>query len=85
MSSPSGVVVTEGECEISIAGRPHRVIAGHLLCLPAGQPHAVRALTPFTMLLIMIREGHTPWTPFATTTFDRVPAPTRPRGDPGGV
>jgi quercetin dioxygenase-like cupin family protein len=48
-------LVVEGECEISIAGKPHRVLAGHLLRLPAGQPHAVKALTPFKMILIMIR------------------------------
>ena len=49
------VVVIDGEAEISIAGAPHRVTAGQLLRLPAGQPHAVKAVTRFKMLLIMIR------------------------------
>jgi quercetin dioxygenase-like cupin family protein len=49
------VLVVEGESEISIAGTAHRVTAGHLLRLPARQPHAVKALTRFKMLLIMIR------------------------------
>jgi len=49
------VVIIEGEAEISIAGRPHRVLAGQLLRLPAGQPHAVKAVTQFKMMLIMIR------------------------------
>jgi quercetin dioxygenase-like cupin family protein len=49
------VVIIEGESEISIAGRPHRVIGGQLLRLPAGQPHAVKAVTQFKMMLIMIR------------------------------
>jgi len=49
------VVVVEGEAEISIARTPHRVAGGHLLRLPAGQPHAVKAVTRFKMLLIMIR------------------------------
>ena len=49
------VLVVEGESEISIAGTAHRVTAGHLLRLPAGRPHAVKALTRFKMLLIMIR------------------------------
>jgi quercetin dioxygenase-like cupin family protein len=53
------VVMLEGESEISIAGTPHRVTAGHLLRLPAGQPHAVKAVTQFKMMLIMIREGRT--------------------------
>lgn len=45
----------EGDAEISISGAPHRVTQGQLLRLPAGRPHAVRAVTPFKMLLIMIR------------------------------
>ena len=49
------VLDLEGEADISISGTPHRVSAGQLVRLPAGQPHAVRAVTPFKMLLIMIR------------------------------
>ena len=49
-------VVVDGEAEISIAGTPHRVSAGHLLRLPAGKPHAVKAVARFKMLLVMIRE-----------------------------
>ena len=49
------VFVIEGESEISISGRAHRVPAGHLLKLPAGQPHALRALTRFKMLLVMVK------------------------------
>lgn len=45
----------DGEAEISIAGVAHRVSAGQLLRLPAGQPHAVKALTRFKMMLVMIR------------------------------
>ena len=50
------VLNLEGEAEISISGKPHRLKTGDLLMLPAGQPHAVKAITPFKMLLIMIRE-----------------------------
>ncbi|HYK43440.1 MAG TPA: cupin domain-containing protein [Thermoanaerobaculia bacterium] len=46
----------EGEAEISIAGTAHHLSAGELLKLPAGRPHAVKAITPFKMLLVMIRE-----------------------------
>jgi quercetin dioxygenase-like cupin family protein len=49
------VVMVEGEAEVSVAGRPHRVTAGHLLRLPAGRPHAVKAVTRFKMILVMIR------------------------------
>jgi quercetin dioxygenase-like cupin family protein len=45
----------EGEADISISGAAHRVSAGQLVRLPAGQPHAVKAVTRFKMLLIMIR------------------------------
>ena len=45
----------EGDADISIVGRPHRIGPGQLLRLPAGQPHAVKAITPFKMLLVMIR------------------------------
>lgn len=45
----------EGEAEIAIAGTPHRVTAGHLLRLPAGRPHAVKAITRFKMVLTMVR------------------------------
>ena len=48
-------LIVEGECEISIAGTSHRVKAGQLVGLPAGQPHAVKAVTPFKMILVMIR------------------------------
>jgi quercetin dioxygenase-like cupin family protein len=44
-----------GEADISISGIPHRVTTGQLVKLPAGRPHAIKAVTPFKMLLIMIR------------------------------
>ena len=49
------VLAVDGEAEISIGGVSHRTTAGHLLRLPAGRPHAVKAITRFTMLLVMIR------------------------------
>lgn len=50
------VLMIEGESEISVSGVPHRLAQGHLLRLPAGQPHALKALTRFKMLLIMVKE-----------------------------
>ena len=38
-----------------IAGQPHRVPGGAMILLPAGQPHAVKAVTRFKMMLTMIR------------------------------
>lgn len=47
--------VLEGEAEIVIGGRPHRLAGGDIILMPANVPHAVRAQTRFKMLLIMIR------------------------------
>lgn len=49
------VVALEGEVEITIAGMAHRVVAGQMLIMPAGKPHALLAVTPFKMLLVLIR------------------------------
>ena len=50
------VLGVEGEVEITIAGAPHRVVAGEMLIMPANKPHGLKALSPFKMLLVMIRE-----------------------------
>lgn len=49
------VQVLDGEAEITIAGRPHRLRAGDLILMPANKPHALRAPARFKMLLTMIR------------------------------
>ena len=49
------VHVLEGAAEITVSGAPHEVKAGEIILLPAAQPHAVKALTRFKMLLTMIR------------------------------
>ena len=49
------VHVLEGEAEISIAGKPHRLQGGEMILMPAGQPHALKALQRFKMILTMIR------------------------------
>jgi len=49
------VQVLEGEAEITIAGAANRVSEGELILLPANQPHALRAITRFKMILTMIR------------------------------
>jgi len=52
------VQVTEGRAEIRIAGVPHHVGEGEMIVMPANQPHALKALTPFKMMLTMIRAGN---------------------------
>lgn len=49
------VHILEGKAEITISDKPYRVEAGEAILLPANQPHALAALTPFKMLLTMIR------------------------------
>ncbi len=46
----------EGEAEVTVGGAPHMVRAGEMIIMPAGVPHALRAVTPFKMLLVMIRQ-----------------------------
>jgi quercetin dioxygenase-like cupin family protein len=49
------VFLIEGEAEISISIIAHHVRAGQMLFLPAGQPHALKAITKFKMILVMIK------------------------------
>ena len=45
----------EGEAEIVVSGRPLRTKAGEAVLMPANQPHSLKALGRFKMLLTMIR------------------------------
>jgi quercetin dioxygenase-like cupin family protein len=49
------VVGVEGEADVTISGKPFRVGKDDLLLMPANEPHGLKALTPFKMMLIMIR------------------------------
>jgi quercetin dioxygenase-like cupin family protein len=49
------VQVVDGEAEITIAAKPYRLRTGDVIILPAHQPHAVKAVSRFKMLLTMIR------------------------------
>ena len=49
------VLGLEGRAEITISGTTHNVEAGQLIIMPAHEPHALKAIEPFKMLLIMIR------------------------------
>ena len=45
----------EGEAEIVVSGKPLPTKAGEAVLMPANQPHSLKALTKFKMLLTMIR------------------------------
>ncbi|HTZ47143.1 MAG TPA: cupin domain-containing protein [Verrucomicrobiae bacterium] len=49
------VQMLDGKAEITIVDTSYHVEAGQAILLPANQPHALAALTPFKMLLTMIR------------------------------
>ncbi|MBI2916620.1 MAG: cupin domain-containing protein [Chloroflexi bacterium] len=49
------VHVIEGEAEVSISGKPLRVKEGDMVIMPAHQPHALKAVKRFKMVLTMIR------------------------------
>ncbi len=49
------VQVIEGEGEITISGKPAILGPGEAIIMPANEPHAVRAVTRFKMLLVMIK------------------------------
>jgi quercetin dioxygenase-like cupin family protein len=49
------VQVLEGVVEITIAGKAHRLKGGELILMPARQPHALKALRRYKMILTMIR------------------------------
>ena len=49
------VIVLDGVAEIMIAGNPVVVKQGEMLVMPANQPHALKAVERFKMMLTMIR------------------------------
>jgi len=49
------VELLDGEAEITISGKPRKVKAGEFIIMPAGRPHALKAVKKFKMALVMIR------------------------------
>jgi quercetin dioxygenase-like cupin family protein len=49
------VHVLDGEVKITLAGKSHTVKKGDMLIMPANVPHGLKAVTPFKMLLVMIK------------------------------
>jgi quercetin dioxygenase-like cupin family protein len=50
------VHLIDGKAEIMISGESFHLKMGDAIIMPANDPHAVRALTRFKMLLTMIRK-----------------------------
>jgi len=49
------VHILDGDAEIKISGKAFKLKSGEAIIMPANEPHAVKALTRFKMLLTMIR------------------------------
>jgi quercetin dioxygenase-like cupin family protein len=49
------VHILDGRAEIRISGKAFQLETGEAIIMPANEPHALKALAPFKMLLTMIR------------------------------
>ncbi len=49
------VYVFDGEAEVTISGKPLQLKQGEMIIMPANQPHALRAIDRFKMMLVMIK------------------------------
>ena len=49
------VHIIEGEAEVTISGIPFQLNTGDAIVMPANEPHALKAIQKFKMLLTMIR------------------------------
>lgn len=49
------VQVIDGVVDITISGKPLRLKAGEMTIMPANEPHALKAVEEFKMILTMIR------------------------------
>ena len=49
------VYSVDGEAQVTIDSKEMTVKKGEMLILPANKPHALNAISPFKMLLVMIK------------------------------
>ena len=49
------VCLLDGDADITISGKVFRLTQGETIIMPAGQPHSLKAVTRFKMMLVMIR------------------------------
>lgn len=49
------VYIADGSARITVSGKASLVKKGEMIILPAGKPHALKAVKKFKMLLVMIR------------------------------
>ena len=51
------VVALEGKVDIRISGKDFHLNEGEIIIMPANKPHALKAVTRFKMILVMVRSG----------------------------
>jgi quercetin dioxygenase-like cupin family protein len=49
------VCLLDGAAEVIISGNAHALKKGEMIIMPANEPHALKAVGPFKMMLVMIR------------------------------
>jgi quercetin dioxygenase-like cupin family protein len=49
------VYILDGEAEVTISGKSLNLKDGDMVIMPANEPHALRAIKRFKMMLVMIR------------------------------
>jgi quercetin dioxygenase-like cupin family protein len=49
------VHLLDGEAEVVISGTSHHLKTGEMILMPANEPHALKAVKKFKMMLIMIK------------------------------
>lgn len=49
------VHILDGEADIIISGKIHRLKSGQMVIMPAKKPHALKARKRFKMMLVMIK------------------------------
>jgi len=47
--------IIDGKADITISGRSIRMKAGEVVIMPANEPHALKAIERFKMMLVMIK------------------------------
>ena len=55
-AAPGDAIITvlDGTGEVTLEGVPHELSAGDSIVMSKGAPHAVRGVTPFKMLLMVV-------------------------------
>ena len=49
------VYILDGEAEITISGKAFQLSTGEMIIMPANEPHALKAVKKYKMLLIMVK------------------------------